>query len=142
MGSQTPSRYLLETVEQELRNTRDLTIMIWLVVALALSALVVAVVLLVRSHRRKKAVPPPPEAHPDYDIKTLREFYELTPREGDVLRQMLAGADDMSIAELLGVTLATVQGHIRHIYEKTAARSYRELVSACRMCEIPGSPRV
>lgn len=128
---------LSATATEDVRNTRDLTIMICLIAVIALAALAAAVILLVRARRLKAAAPPPPEAPHAYDIATLREYYELTPREGDVLERMLCGDDDMTIAEKLGITLTTVHGHVRRIYEKTEAHSFRELVGACRMCEKP-----
>ena len=131
--------YIMETAARDVRNERDLAIMIWLVSVLAVAAAVTATVLLIRRHRLRAAATTPERPH-TYDIPTLREYYELTPREGDVLERMLAGDDDMVIANRLGISLSTVQGHVRHIYEKTDARSYRELVGACRMCEKPETP--
>ncbi len=139
MGKHFHTYPVLETAAQEARNERDLTIMIWLVSVLAVAA-AVAAVLLIRRHRRLRAAAAAEEAPRTYDIPTLREYYQLTPREGDVLERMLAGDDDMGIAGRLGISLSTVQGYIRHIYEKTDARSYRELVGACRMCEKPQDP--
>lgn len=139
MGKHFHTYPVLETAAQEARNERDLTIMIWLVSVLAVAAAVAAAVLLIRRHRLRAAAAAE-EGPRTYDIPTLREYYQLTPREGDVLERMLAGDDDMGIAERLGISLSTVQGYIRHIYEKTDARSYRELVGACRMCEKPQDP--
>lgn len=135
-----PACLWLAATVQETRDDRDLTIMIWVIALLSVAALGVAAFFFVRTYRLKKAAPPTPEAPPEYDIETLREYYDLTPREGEVLSRMLADDDDMTIAKKLGITLTTVQGHIRHIYEKTDARSFRELVGACRMCEKPKAP--
>lgn len=135
-----PACLWLAATVQETRADRDLTIMIWVIALLSVAALGVAAFFFVRTYRLKKAAPPTPETPREYDIETLREYYDLTPREGEVLSRMLADDDDMTIAKKLGITLTTVQGHIRHIYEKTDARSFRELVGACRMCEKPKAP--
>lgn len=137
-----PACLWLAAAAQETRDDRDLTIMIWVIALLSVAALGVAAFFLVRSYRQRKAAPAVPEPPPEYDIGTLREYYDLTPREGEVLACMLAGDDDMTIAGKLGITLTTVQGHIRRIYEKTDARSFRELIGACRMCEKPKTPPV
>ncbi len=131
---------LLETTAQDARNDRDFTLMIWLIVLLVVAAAATATVFLVRRYRRRAAEATKQEETPTYDIETLRAYYDLTPREGDVLGRMLAGDDDMAIAGQLGISLSTVQSYIRHIYEKTDARSFRELVGACRMCEKPEGP--
>ena len=47
---------------------------------------------------------------------------------------MLKGKDDVVIAKDLGIAHATVQGHIRQIYRKSDAQSFRELMTICRMC--------
>lgn len=133
------SDHLAATASEQAKNDRDLVIMIWVLGAVALLSLVAVVVVLIRGHRHR-AASTPPSLPPTYDIQTLRAYYDLTPREGDVLARMLAGDDDIVIAEKLGITLTTVHGHVRHIYEKTDARSYRELVGACRMCEKPQTP--
>ena len=138
----SPACLWLAAAAQKTRDDRDLTIMIWLIILLFVAAIGVAVFFLVRSYRQRKAATAVPETPPEYDIGTLREYYDLTPREGEVLACMLAGDDDMSIAGKLSITLTTVQGHIRRIYEKTNARSFRELIGACRMCEKPGTPPV
>lgn len=134
------SEYVAATATEQAKNDRDLVIMIWVLAAVALLSLVVTVVVTVRHRRLRRAAQPPPSPPPAYDIPTLRAYYDLTPREGDVLARMLAGDDDVVIAEKLGITLATVHGHVRRIYEKTDARSHRELVGACRMCEKPQTP--
>lgn len=131
---------LLETTAQDARNDRDFALMIWLISLLVVAAAATATVFLVRRYRRRAAEATKQEETPTYDIETLRTYYDLTPREGDVLGRMLAGDDDMAIAGQLGISLSTVQSYIRHIYEKTDARSFRELVGACRMCEKPEGP--
>lgn len=133
-------KHVTATATEQAKNDRDLIIMIWVLAAVALLSLVVTIVVLVKQRRKRRATPPAPSLPPAYDIPTLRAYYDLTPREGDVLTRMLAGDDDVVIAEKLGITLATVHGHVRRIYEKTDARSYRELVGACRMCEKPQAP--
>jgi predicted ATPase/class 3 adenylate cyclase/DNA-binding CsgD family transcriptional regulator len=50
----------------------------------------------------------------------------LTPREGEVLRQIANGATSQEIAERLVITINTVETHITHVYQKIGARGRAE----------------
>ena len=115
-------------------NDRDLKILIWVLVLTAVAGLAAGIVFAVLRHRRKAEAPVPAAPLPEYDMSLLREYLGLTARETDVLEQMLKGKDDVVIAKDLGIAHATVQGHIRQIYRKSDARSFRELSTICRMC--------
>ena len=60
----------------------------------------------------------------------LREGYELTARECEIVALVRAGVPNKVIASRLGIKLATVKSHIHHILEKTGTRSRAELISA------------
>lgn len=115
-------------------SDRDLKILIWILVLTAVAGLAAGIVFAVLHHRRKAETPVPVAPLPEYDMSLLREYLGLTARETEVLEQMLKGKDDVVIAQDLGIAHATVQGHIRQIYRKSDARSFRELSTICRMC--------
>jgi len=54
---------------------------------------------------------------------------ELSPRELEILRCLACGDRSKEIAEKLGISLATVNTHIRHVYEKLHVRSRAEAVA-------------
>lgn len=65
---------------------------------------------------------PPPDA-------TLRARFErLTPRETEVLRQMVEGLPNKLIAHALGLSPRTVEIHRGRVMQKTGARSLAQLV--------------
>ena len=47
-------------------------------------------------------------------------YSELTPRESEVLQQLVAGSCNAEIARQLGVATGTVKAHVRNIFEKLA----------------------
>jgi len=60
--------------------------------------------------------------------KTLQERYQLTRREIDVLELVVSGLSNKSIANELGLGLATVKTHLINLYRKTEAVSRTELL--------------
>jgi len=54
---------------------------------------------------------------------------ELTGREREVLQKLISGASYKTIAGQLGISIHTVNNHIRHIYEKLQVSSRGEVVS-------------
>ncbi len=58
----------------------------------------------------------------------ILQAYGLTKREGEVVRLVLHGLDTEQIAEVLGISLYTVQDHLKAIFDKTGAGSRKELV--------------
>ena len=57
---------------------------------------------------------------------------ELTDRELEVLRELVAGESDAAIAEKLFMSLRTVKGHIQSMREKTGFRNRTELAVRAR----------
>lgn len=53
----------------------------------------------------------------------------LTPREKDVAYRLLQGFSSRRIAEVLGLSEATVKTHTGHVYRKTGTRSRFELAA-------------
>lgn len=54
---------------------------------------------------------------------------DLTPREVEVLRQLMTGRSDQAIAEHLGISRATVRYHLQHIYAKLGVRRRSEAIA-------------
>ncbi len=67
-------------------------------------------------------------AHPARITSLLMRVYELSEREQEVTRLVLAGNSTTQIAQELFVSPHTVQQHLKNIFEKTGVRSRRELV--------------
>ncbi|MFF4645795.1 LuxR C-terminal-related transcriptional regulator [Streptomyces sp. NPDC001389] len=67
-------------------------------------------------------------ASPPDRIAALLRAYALTPRECQVLRQVLRGASTAEIATGLALSRLTVQDHLKSVFAKTGVRSRRELV--------------
>ena len=59
---------------------------------------------------------------------------ELTARELEVLREVVAGESDAAIAEKLYMSLRTVKGHIQSMRDKTGFRNRTELAVRARDC--------
>ncbi|TVQ34803.1 MAG: hypothetical protein EA356_09435 [Geminicoccaceae bacterium] len=66
-------------------------------------------------------------------------FADLTPREHDVLRHLVAGASNKDVAAALGISPRTVENHRARIMEKTKAASLAELVRLATT--LPPEPR-
>jgi DNA-binding NarL/FixJ family response regulator len=54
---------------------------------------------------------------------------ELSPRERDILRCLACGDRSKEVADKLGISITTVNTHIRHVYEKLHVRSRAEAVA-------------
>jgi DNA-binding NarL/FixJ family response regulator len=54
---------------------------------------------------------------------------DLTPRELEVLKALVAGMEYKQIAQRHFISLDTVRNHIRHIYEKLHVHSKTEAVT-------------
>jgi DNA-binding NarL/FixJ family response regulator len=66
----------------------------------------------------------------------VREVAELTPREREVLELLGAGEGAKEIATRLGVSVATVRTHIRHILRKLGVHT--QLAAVVRTCGSDG----
>lgn len=69
-----------------------------------------------------------PAAKPAGDPTLAKRITELTPREHDVMLQMIAGHPNKVTAYNLGISPRTVEIHRARVMEKMAARSLSELV--------------
>jgi DNA-binding CsgD family transcriptional regulator len=69
-------------------------------------------------------------AGPPETFDLLCRAYELTQRERDVVRAVLAGLDTRGVAERLFISRHTVQDHLKSAFEKTGVHSRRELLAA------------
>jgi two-component system, LuxR family, response regulator FixJ len=65
----------------------------------------------------------------------------LTPRELEVLKQMLAGRQNKVIGAELGISMKTVEAHRARIMEKMAVDSLASLVAICVAVGTPASRR-
>lgn len=65
----------------------------------------------------------------DEDQKRIMDrFASLTPRESDVMREVVAGHANKTVAHHLGLSPKTVEIHRARVMEKTGARSLSQLV--------------
>lgn len=72
-----------------------------------------------------------------------RDGRGLTPRERDILRLVCEGLDNKTIAGRLGLSLATVRGHVQKVLEKLGAHSKLEaVVIASRSGVLRDPPRM
>ncbi|MBW7862312.1 MAG: response regulator transcription factor [Rhodocyclaceae bacterium] len=70
------------------------------------------------------------------EAETLRRLGELTQREREVLDLIIAGKLNKQIADLLGISIKTVEVHRARVMEKMGVSSLAELVQ----CVITGEP--
>jgi len=57
------------------------------------------------------------------------ETAALTPRENELIRHLRRGLSNAEIADALGISLATVKTHVKHVLDKVGARSRTELLA-------------
>jgi DNA-binding NarL/FixJ family response regulator len=62
-------------------------------------------------------------------IRPAAKHYNLTPREVDVLEQIVKGASTVQIAERLHIAESTVQDHVKNISVKMRVRKRSEIVA-------------
>lgn len=63
--------------------------------------------------------------------ETRRRLERLTPRERQVLEQVLAGHTSKEIARILGASHRTIDIHRAHLMEKMAAETLADLIRLC-----------
>lgn len=56
-----------------------------------------------------------------------RSAARLTPREREIIEQIMRGAKNKDVAAALGITAGTVKVHLMHIFEKTGVKDRLEL---------------
>ena len=59
----------------------------------------------------------------------MHEDYVLTNREKEILKLLIEGQSKKQIAEILNISLLTVDTHIKNIYSKLHVHSQVDLVS-------------
>jgi two-component system, NarL family, response regulator YdfI len=64
----------------------------------------------------------------------IRNLFELTPREGQILEAVLRGQSTKEIAETYSLGQQTVKNYLTTIYEKQGVQNRLELVGAKGRC--------
>ena len=73
-----------------------------------------------------------PDAPLTIDRATIAETFGLTRRESEIAVLLAEGISRDMIASRLGLGRGTVREHLRHVFEKTGARSQPTLVALLR----------
>lgn len=60
---------------------------------------------------------------------SLKEDYQLTTRENEILHSLIDGLSYKKLAEKYFISISTIRTHIRHIYEKLHVNSKAEAVA-------------
>jgi DNA-binding CsgD family transcriptional regulator len=58
--------------------------------------------------------------------------YNITPREGELIRLLIEGYSNKKIGQVLFISPATVRNHLHNIFEKTGVSNRVELIRLCR----------
>ncbi|HVE47702.1 MAG TPA: response regulator transcription factor [Acidimicrobiales bacterium] len=82
------------------------------------------------------------EAHLAQEEALLKPFTTLTPREAQVLRDLIDGQSPKQIARREGISVSTVRGHIDRVLGKLGASSQREALAMARAASWPKPPIV
>ena len=70
---------------------------------------------------------PVPREHTETDFTSFFETYEISQREGEIIRLVLKGHSNREIEEELFISLETVKKHIYNIYKKTGVKNRIQL---------------
>jgi DNA-binding CsgD family transcriptional regulator len=73
-----------------------------------------------------------PDVPPALDRAAIAEAFRLTRRESEVAVLLADGLDLETIAARLGLSRGTVRDHLKHVFDKTGARSQVALVALLR----------
>ncbi len=87
------------------------------------------------AHGRQPAAPPPKET-PGLSIELRRQ---LTPREAEIVEQVVTGASTSQIAKQLFISTHTVRNHLKAIFKKLNVHSRGDLVSLSLRRESPST---
>lgn len=68
-----------------------------------------------------------PSISASWDASVIADKFGFTRRESEIVREILRGKKDESIAEELCIAYSTVRSHIKHIYEKTGVHNRSSL---------------
>jgi DNA-binding CsgD family transcriptional regulator len=66
---------------------------------------------------------------PGLELMSIAQHYRLSPREVQVVSQVLRGHSNQTIAEFLGVTNDTVKKHLTRVFDKVGVDSRTQLMS-------------
>jgi FixJ family two-component response regulator len=69
-----------------------------------------------------------------HQTRVREKCNSLTPREKEVMEHIVRGLSNKSIAQLLGVSMRTVEAHRGRVMEKMGARSLPDLVRMAEFC--------
>jgi DNA-binding CsgD family transcriptional regulator len=75
-------------------------------------------------------------------LEPVVEGYDLSAREKEIVRMLLAGESYKSISHTLGISMATVKTHIMNAYGKIGVSSRSELPAALRRKATPTAPEL
>lgn len=67
-------------------------------------------------------------AYTSRSLLQIIETYGLTNREAEILRYVLMGRSRPRIAQILCISLNTVDSHIQHIYRKLGVHGHQDLL--------------
>ncbi|MCK4608363.1 MAG: response regulator transcription factor [Gammaproteobacteria bacterium] len=68
-------------------------------------------------------------------LQTLEHIKNLTPREHEIMHNIINGKANKIIADELGISLSTVEAHRAKVMEKMQARSLAGLIKKVIVCE-------
>ena len=69
-----------------------------------------------------------------YQARVREKYDSLTPREKEVMEHIVRGLPNKSVAQLLGVSMRTIEAHRGRVMEKMDARSLPDLVRMADSC--------
>ena len=69
-----------------------------------------------------------------YQARVREKYDSLTPREKEVMEHIVRGLPNKSVAQLLGVSMRTIEAHRGRVMEKMGARSLPDLVRMADSC--------
>jgi len=69
-----------------------------------------------------------------YHAEVREKYDSLTPREKEVMEHIVQGLPNKSVAQLLGVSMRTVEAHRGRVMEKMSAPSLPDLVRMAAFC--------